>query len=294
MFHKKNIPSDIRVVIALVILTCIFITIPTLSNTPIRTALGLPMVLFLPGYALIAALFPGKDDLDGIERLALSFGLSIAVVPLIGLALNYTPWGIRLFPILISLSAFTVIMCAVAVFRRNNLPEDDKFTVPFYSVYVSAKEEISKKPENKIDRILTILLVISIVASIVTLAYVVVTPKEGEKFTEFYILGPDGMADNYPTDLQFGQSGTVIIGIVNHEYADTEYSMKLMLENNSQIMEQDLHQIILQHNQTWEKEVTFTPASVGEDRKLQFLLYKDNNMTESYRDLHLWVDVKEM
>ncbi|WP_135605987.1 DUF1616 domain-containing protein [Methanococcoides sp. NM1] len=294
MFHKKNIPSDIRVVIALVILTCIFITIPTLSNTPIRTALGLPMVLFLPGYALIAALFPGKDDLDGIERLALSFGLSIAVVPLIGLALNYTPWGIRLFPILISLSAFTVIMCAVAVFRRNNLPEDDKFTVPFYSVYVSAKEEISKKPENKIDRILTILLVISIVASIVTLAYVVVTPKEGEKFTEFYILGPEGIADNYPTNLQFGQSGTVIIGIVNHEYADTEYSIKLMLENNSQMMGQDLHQIILQHNQTWEKEVTFTPASAGEDMKLQFLLYKDNNMTESYRDLLLWIDVKEM
>ncbi|SES64665.1 Uncharacterized membrane protein [Methanococcoides vulcani] len=294
MFHRNKIPSDIQVVIALVLLTCIFITIPTLSNTPIRTALGLPMVLFLPGYALIAALFPGKDDLDGIERLALSFGLSIAVVPLIGLALNYTPWGIRLFPILISLSAFTVIMCAVAVFRRNNLPEDDKFTVPFYSAYVSAKEEITKKPENKIDRILTILLVISILASIVTLAYVVVTPKEGEKFTEFYILGLDGMADNYPTDLQFGQNGTVIVGIVNHEYTDTEYSIELMLENSSQMMEQDLHQIILQHNQTWEKEVTFTPASAGEDMKLQFLLYKDKNMTEPYRDLHLWVDMKEM
>jgi uncharacterized membrane protein len=34
------------------------------------------MVLFLPGYALIAALFPRKDDLDGIERIALSFGLT--------------------------------------------------------------------------------------------------------------------------------------------------------------------------------------------------------------------------
>ncbi|WP_445474794.1 DUF1616 domain-containing protein [Methanococcoides methylutens] len=294
MSHRNKIPTDIQVVIALVLLTCIFITIPTLSNTPIRTALGLPMVLFLPGYALIAALFPARDDLDGIERLALSFGLSIAVVPLIGLALNYTPWGIRLFPILISLSAFTIIMCTIAVFRRNSLPEDDELSVPFYSMYISAKEEITKKPENKLDRVLTILLVISILASIVTLAYVVVTPKEGEKFTEFYILGPEGMADGYPTGLQPGQSGSVIIGVVNHEYADTEYSIELLLENNSQLIDQDLHHINLQHNQTWEKEVTFTPASIGEDMKLQFLLYKDNNMTESYRDLHLWIDVREI
>ena len=49
-------------------------------------------MLFLPGYALIATLFPRKDDLDGIERIALSFGLSIAITPLLGLALNYTPF----------------------------------------------------------------------------------------------------------------------------------------------------------------------------------------------------------
>jgi len=45
----------------------------------------------VPPEGRTAALFPGKDDLDGIERIALSFGLSIAVVPLMGLALNYTP-----------------------------------------------------------------------------------------------------------------------------------------------------------------------------------------------------------
>lgn len=293
MVQRNKIPSDIQIVIALVLLTCIFITVPALSNTPIRTVLGLPMVLFLPGYALIAALFPARDDLDGIERLALSFGLSIAVVPLIGLGLNYTQWGIRLLPILISLSVFTLLMCAVAVYRRGSLPEDDEFSVPFSSAYVSIKEEVSRKPENKLDRILTILLVISILASVVTLAYVVVTPKEGEKFTEFYILGPDGMADGYPTELRTGQSGNVIIGIVNHEYADTDYSIELVLENSSIPIGQELRHITLQHNETWEQEVTFTPESVGDDMKLQFLLYKDNNMTEPYRDLHLWIDVEE-
>ncbi|MGB3943467.1 MAG: DUF1616 domain-containing protein, partial [Methanothrix sp.] len=80
--------------VALVILTLILTLVEPMTDLWVRVPVGLVMVLFLPGYALIAALFPRDDDLDGIERVALSFGLSIAVVPLIGLGLNYTPWGI--------------------------------------------------------------------------------------------------------------------------------------------------------------------------------------------------------
>jgi uncharacterized membrane protein len=95
------------------------------------------MVLFLPGYALIAALFPRKNDLDGIERLALSFGLSIAVVPLIGLGLNFTPFGIRLVPILVSLSVFTMAMLLIANLRRSQMSEEERFEVPFsFFIYV--------------------------------------------------------------------------------------------------------------------------------------------------------------
>ena len=43
-----------------------------------------------------------------------------------------------------------------------------------------------------IDRILSIVLIIAIVLAIVMTVYVIVTPKQGEKFTEFYILGPGG------------------------------------------------------------------------------------------------------
>ena len=100
-------------------------------NFAIRIILGLPLVLFLPGYALIAALFPRKDDLDGIERIALSFGLSIAITPLLGLALNYTPFGIRLTPILIVLSVFTIALAIGAYVRRSRIPEEDRFVVDF-------------------------------------------------------------------------------------------------------------------------------------------------------------------
>ncbi|NOQ33548.1 MAG: DUF1616 domain-containing protein, partial [Methanosarcinales archaeon] len=74
-------------------------------------------------------LFPGKDDLDGIERIALSFGLSIAVVPLLGLGLNYTQYGIRLVPVLLGLSLFTILLALVAYIRRARISEAERFVV---------------------------------------------------------------------------------------------------------------------------------------------------------------------
>ncbi len=79
---------DLALVILFTLLCIPFVLIPPLNETPVRILFGLPVVLFLPGYSLITALFPGKDDLDGIERIALSFGLSIAITPLLGLALK--------------------------------------------------------------------------------------------------------------------------------------------------------------------------------------------------------------
>lgn len=290
MHYKKSIPSDIFITISYTILTVIFILVPPLSDTWIRTVLGLPMVLFFPGYGLIAALFPKKNDLDGIERIALSFGLSIAVVPLLGLALNYTPWGIRLVPILVTLVIFTLIMCVITIYRRSELSEGEVFSVHFAALFASIHEEIFTKSGSRIDRILTIILVISIIASVVMLVYVIVTPKQGEKFTEFYILGPGGMADGYPTEFIPGDSGTVIVGIVNHEYATVHYSLAMVLENEPLTWKQG---IMLAHNETWEQSVTFTPERAGTDMKLQFLLFKEHNYTAPYRDLHLWIDVSE-
>ncbi|RLG40312.1 MAG: hypothetical protein DRO05_06700 [Thermoproteota archaeon] len=84
----------------------------------IRWILGSIFVLYLPGFVTVEALFPERKELSGIERLALSLGLSLAIVPLVGLVLNYTPWGIRLTPIVVSLSIFTLIVGFVATYRK--------------------------------------------------------------------------------------------------------------------------------------------------------------------------------
>ena len=284
----KHFPKDLDLALLIFFtLSCIpFVLIPPLNEiSSIRIILGLPLVLFLPGYSLIATLFPRKDDLDGIERIALSFGLSIAIVPLLGLALNYTPFGIRLSPVLIVLSIFTVSLAIGAYVRRSMIPEEDKFVVDFAAFFKSLKESF-KTSNTKIDKILTVVLIISIILAISMTVFVILTPKEGEKFTEFYVLGPEGMAEDYPTNLTVGEEGEVIIGVVNHEYANTSYQLEVRL-NEAAINEKDIK---LMHNETWESPFKFKALKKGADQKLEFLLYKVGE-EGIYRSLHLWVDV---
>jgi len=85
-----------------------------------RYVLGSIFVLLLPGYSLIKALFP-KIELDNIERAALSIGMSLALIPINGLLLNYTPWGIRTTPITLSLLALTTIFATTAITREYQI-----------------------------------------------------------------------------------------------------------------------------------------------------------------------------
>jgi uncharacterized membrane protein len=82
---------------------------------------------------LIELLYPRAGELSQLERLALSIGLSLALVPLVGLVLNYTPWGIRLDPIFASLSLLTISLAAGSVFR--------KFSILKLTVYASLQKE---------------------------------------------------------------------------------------------------------------------------------------------------------
>jgi uncharacterized membrane protein len=286
--NKINYPTfvtkDLLLVLLATVLTTIFVVTPRLNETIIRTFLGLLLILFIPGYSLIAALFPNKGDLDGIERTLLSFGLSIAITPLIGLILNYTPWGIRLTPILISLSAFTLIMLLIAFIRRRKAPEGEKFYVNFGGFGSSIKEQF--KGESRTSKILSVILIITILLAISTTVYIILKPKQGETFTEFYILGPNGKASDYPTNLTIGQNGSVIIGVVNHEYQTTNYEL-VVSSNGTAMSEQNI--TLTNGNQT-QIPYSFTAGSAGY-KNIEFQLYKLPDTTNVYRSLHLYVNM---
>jgi uncharacterized membrane protein len=337
----RALPADLAATVVLVLLTDLAVLLPGVSETPLRIVLGLPFVLFLPGYAFIAALFPeqgespvaeeselgageldgdesegylarrgGRGGIDGIERVALSFGLSIAVVPLIGLVLNFTPWGIRLVPILLSVSGFTLVAAVVAAHRRWALPPEERFSVPYREWYAAGRAELFE-PETRTDAALNVLLVFSILLATASVGYAVAVPKQGETFTEFYLLTEDDDGDlvaaGYPTEFVVGKSKPLVVGIGNQEHEPVQYAVVVLLQdvrfvNNETVVVREaeldrLHSGEVAHNETWMRTYEVQPTHEGERLRLLFLLYRDAEVpaeptvANSYRDLRLWVNV---
>lgn len=255
-------------------------TILLLPDSPIRVVLGLPFVLFFPGYTLIAALYPRRDDLDGIERLALSFGLSLAVVPLIGLILNYTPWGIRLTPIVVSLSLFISGCALVAASKRTQLAVAERLPADIRPVLSATR----RLPWPTIG---VSMAVISLVLFLGFRLGVLGKSRVGEAFTEFYVLGPGGKAEGYPKRLLVGQSAEVTLGVINHEGRTAQYSIAIKTGNETL---RSLGAFPLGHDQKWEEKVTFSPRRAGERVKVDFLLFT-NGLPTPHRSLHLWLEV---
>jgi len=248
----------------------------------LRLLLGLAFVLFVPGYALQAALFPRADDLDGPERLALSFGLSVAVVPPIALLLDWLPWGIRLWPIVIAEALVIVVCSAVALLRRYRLPPKEQFRVRM-QVDVGGWWAT----QDRTGRILYGVLAFAFLLAAASAIAIIVLPKPGEHFTEFYILGSEGLAESYPREVVAGEAVSVTAGITNREGVPANYQIEVRV-GDQQIGAEG--PIALADGETWEGPVQFTPAQAGDDQQILFLLYRDGS-GEPYRTLLLWVNI---
>lgn len=264
--------------VLVITLILIIIVVPSFV---FRIILGLPFLLFFPGYSLILALFPKKGQIGGIERAALSFGLSIAIVPLIGLILNYTPLGITLESTLYSTTGFIFVTSIIAWLRLRRLDEPDRFKIEFHALQIG-------RNGTKWDKALSAILVVSVLAAISVLVYTLVTPKVGEKFTEFYILGPGGEASGYPAEIAVGEEAYVILGIINHEQEKASYLIEIVIDG---VIHSEEGPLNLENDEKWESQVKFQVDKVGNDQKIEFLLFKDGQV-DIYNSLHLWVDVK--
>ena len=277
---KNKLETDLLLIkIFSVLLILSIILIP---DSPLRTILGFPFVLFFPGYTLLCVLFPAKTDLGGIERVALSIGLSLACVPLIGLALNYTPLGIRLTPIMATLFSFTVVMSILSFYKRVNLPPEQKFPLK-----VGIKTP-KWRAIRRSDKLFTVgfLIAMFVVSSLIV--YLVTVPKTGERFTEFYLLWSSGILADYPANLTLGESGLVTVGITNREQQNMTYRIACMLDNQTL---GNIYNIQLSSGVNWSQNYTFTPKETGDKLKLEFTLYRED-LAEPYRSLQLWVTVR--
>jgi len=141
----------------------------------------------------------------------------------------------------------------------------------------------------RLDKALSISLAVAILAALGYLGYLIATPNPGKKFTEFYILGPEGKAENYPQQVILGANVDVIIGVVNHEYQPARYRVEITI-NGVRSKEVDVG--TLAHQQKWKKEISFVAQPLGEKQKVEFWLYKDNEV-EPYLQDQLIFDVRQ-
>ena len=230
----------------------------------IRIPVSLTFLLLAPGYAVAAALFPQRTDVDGAERLALTLGLSVVSIPLLGLLFNALPWGINLRPMSIGLSAFTLIALTAALQRRLNLEPEQRFFCRY----------------TPFRRPLSLLLGIGLAfAAVVVTAQVLRPPPLA---TEFYVLGSEGRLEGFPQTLRPGQPFSLVVGVGNHDGETQSYRIQTSFSATTIGVPE------LSEGQVWEGALRLqAPAGQGRT-KLTLELYRADEPTP-YRSLELFV-----
>lgn len=282
---------------------------------PIRIVLVGSLLLFLPGYATSVAIFPraggrppgdvrrnmpgwGNGSIDELERLVLSIGLSVAALPIVGVALAAMPWAMTQALVLLGCGAVTGVMLFVAFIRRIMLAPAERYVPPLGRGLGRTDASAA----------VSITLAVSVIIAVSALGFVVAMPQFGEPTTELYVLGWDEDGDptaaNYPETVELDDSIEVNVGIENEERETVSYILIVQLERLDEDGSVDgsdeltREEFQLEQGETWHEPIEVSPTMAGEDLRVSFLLYRDEphffiDQRTAYRDVHIWVDVDE-
>ncbi|MFC1990725.1 DUF1616 domain-containing protein [Chloroflexota bacterium] len=281
---KRRFELDLFIV-GILTLVLVFIAFVS-AESWLRTILGFLFIVFSPGYVLVAAVFPSKDSLSTTTRIAFSLGLSIVVAIFIGLILDFTPWGIDLYSLLLSLALFILLVSGIAWYVRGRISPEERFGVDFTLFFDGLR--LTLRTASKKYRTSVIILICVILGGSGSLGFAMAKPVPKQPFTEFYILGMEGKAGNYPKELTPGEEGKVMVGIVNHEQRQIDYRLEVLVDSDKQY---ELSSIQLTPGEQWERTVIFTIQKISYRQKVEFLLYKSGEQLSEIR--YLWVDVRE-
>jgi uncharacterized membrane protein len=302
-------------------------------NDALKIFFGLIFLLFIPGYLILYTLFPTKKINKGInfiERIALSFGISLAIVALIGIALYYLAGKINSESALISIFIFEMSFGFISIYRwYKTIPEERLI----FSINLSLFElKNNLKIKSKLDKLLIMILIILIIFTITIFIFIITSPIQHEKYTSFNLLSSDRSTTNYPNNIIAGENTTIIIGITNHEYKTINYTVEIWLINQTINFNKTTNENIITYNNAWfmdkinvtlkhtnkkidkewesqwEYNYTFNITKKGENLTLVFLLfntstdiyypsidYKDiieQKIDKSYEGLHIWITVE--
>lgn len=281
-------------------------------------------ILFLPGYALTLAVFPGgkkgRDEtdpsvtrryrestlssLDPVERIALGVGFSVCLIPVYGYVVGFGVAGFAYDPqtVIVLVSTATVLATVLAIVRHAMSPSDIVVPSPFAQLARSVAVQLSALTPRR--RILNIAVIVALVLATANLTAAVALPPEGPEYTTAVLLteNDDGelIADEYPNQLQTDETADFVLRLENHESQDVDYHVVVQLQRVSsggsvtEISTLDQFNRTLARGETWDRSHSVTSTMSGERIRLAYLVYKGDVPTEptldnAYRNLTLWV-----
>lgn len=318
------VPADAAVIVGFLLVADAVLVLPT-AGLPLRTLVGLPLLCFAPGYALVAALFPGRRrpagvsgwhdtvtggrgarrGLDWPQRLGLSLAASVALLPVFGLVLGATGVGYSVAVVAGLVSAFVLCCTVVGVVHRNRLPPDERFGLPVRRSARLVREGLFGG--SPVDAVLNVAVAAAVVVAVAALGYGLAVPNHAESYTSVSLLTERGdgelVASGYPETVE--ESGSeLVLQVDNEESTAVEYTVVTQLqrveteESDLRVRERaELDRVSRQvaAGDTWTHRHQVRPELSGEDLRLVYLVYRGDPPSEpstesAYRHVAVWVD----
>lgn len=303
----RQAPADL-VVVGLSVALVIVATLPVLENSLFGTVVHTIFVGFVPGYALVAALFPNAGGrITRLERFALSIAASCGLLGIVAGGRFMSSVMVSTTAVVGVLAIVTITLLVVATIRRSALPPSERFgrsTTTWIGLLVPFGSGRSGG-----DLLSTVAFGFVVVFVLSSAAYAMV-PVQENGYTELYLLqegGNDPVSEEYPTELTAGEEQPLVVGIGNEEGTTTTYTVVAQLQavetegsqlNVQSVTELDRFEVSLQDGETVETEHAVTPEQSGQDLRLTYLLYVEDppespSEENAYRSTYVWVDVTE-
>lgn len=219
---KTNVPDLVAVVVTVGVAIVVVVT----TNSPLlRLAVSIPFIFLLPGYVVVAAVFPrilGTETIDWLERFVLSAAASLSVVPPLTLLISFGPLTVSSRSLLVVLGGFTLAATVVAFYQRTTVETTE----------ISLFGRVSWRTLTTSSR--NALLTTFVVATAVAVVVAGITAIGGgyqarDAGADFYLLSPDGDTGNrstdYPTSIAHGENQSIRIGVRNNANQPTEYTV---------------------------------------------------------------------
>lgn len=300
--------------VAVLVLIVWFVLFGPIGFSPlVRTVVSIPLLLFAPGYAIVAALVPERntsvdsgrtDGVDTLTRVTFSVVLSLVLVPLLGFALNFTSSGIRLVPAATLIGLVTIAATAVAVYRWWALPPSARFSLGVRRHLALLWDDLFAA-RSRADYVLNVVLVVAVLVAVGGVVYGAFAASGTGGHSDLFLANETGNGtlafENYPTNFTIGESRQVTVGLKNREGTRESYTVAVVLERveDGAVTERtllDRYDPTLADGEEWLKPTTVTPTMTGDHLRLTYEVYvggapADLRSVQPDYTTYLWIDV---